>query len=315
MRSCRQGINLLESLVVIGILGMLLAFFWPAVSQLREAASRTRCDKNFQDLALAMHAYAIVFKGLPARRSFFAEPHSGWGTKLLPYIEENTELTKQYWINKNFYHADNALVARIPMQIYQCPSTPKRNRLLDMADIAGGSVGRQGVAGDYFACNIVEDPTFPMEGGALNDDMALPQGDQVRPLTHFFFPDGLSHTMLLREIAGQPERYYAGKVDPTHKPGTQWIGAWVSYQSYVVRSFSKDGKMKNGPCVINCTNNLGTYSFHPGGAMHLFADGSVRFLSQNINKQIYYAFVTRNGEEKISDDDFLKAQSFEGQRP
>lgn len=41
----------------------------------------------------------------------------------------------------------------------------------------------------------------------------------------------------------------------------------------------------DGDCTINCTNYNNYYSFHMGGATFLMADGTVRFISQNINRE------------------------------
>ena len=50
-----------------------------------------------------------------------------------------------------------------------------------------------------------------------------------------------------------------------------------------------------GNCVINCHNDNETFAFHPGGAMHVFTDGSVRFISESITAQVYAALITCNG--------------------
>ncbi len=45
----------------------------------------------------------------------------------------------------------------------------------------------------------------------------------------------------------------------------------------------------------------GASSKHIGGTHVLLADGSVRFVSNNINPKNYQALITRNGGEQISD--------------
>jgi prepilin-type processing-associated H-X9-DG protein len=48
----------------------------------------------------------------------------------------------------------------------------------------------------------------------------------------------------------------------------------------------------------------GFRSFHPGGAVFLFGDGSVKFLKQTINPRVYQALSTRGQSEVISADAF-----------
>ena len=54
------------------------------------------------------------------------------------------------------------------------------------------------------------------------------------------------------------------------------------------------------PCAINCSNHQQIYSFHPGGANAVFADGSVHFLQEGISIRVLAALVTRAGGEVVS---------------
>ena len=62
--------------------------------------------------------------------------------------------------------------------------------------------------------------------------------------------------------------------------------------------------MRPGPCAINCTNERQVYSFHPGGANAIFADGSVHFLKETINIRVLAGLVTRAGGEVVPAGDY-----------
>ena len=65
---------------------------------------------------------------------------------------------------------------------------------------------------------------------------------------------------------------------------------------YIVHGFSADGTTSPGPCHTNCTNNNEVYSFHTGGAMHVFADGSVHFIRASMDIRQFVKLVTRAGQ-------------------
>ena len=67
---------------------------------------------------------------------------------------------------------------------------------------------------------------------------------------------------------------------------------------------SPDGTTRLGPCALNCNNDREVYSFHPGGANAVFADGSVRFLKAGMTVRVLAALVTRAGGEVITDSEF-----------
>jgi hypothetical protein len=50
----------------------------------------------------------------------------------------------------------------------------------------------------------------------------------------------------------------------------------------------------DGGCAINCLNYSNYYSFHVGGAHFAMADGTVRFISQNVNLETMVRLVHFN---------------------
>jgi prepilin-type processing-associated H-X9-DG protein len=113
--------------------------------------------------------------------------------------------------------------------------------------------------------------------------------------------DGASNTVLMAECAGRPALWQGRRQVPN-----RWLsgGPWASRNLLWGRGSTSDGTTFLGSCAINCTNDREVYSFHPGGANVGFADGSVRFLREDIGIRVFARLVTRAGGEVVSAGDF-----------
>ena len=69
-------------------------------------------------------------------------------------------------------------------------------------------------------------------------------------------------------------------MDGVIEPVTAGGGAWADQFTYarLAGAQGRQNGIRGGTCMVNCTSNDEIYSFHPGGANALFADGSVHFL-------------------------------------
>lgn len=70
--------TLVELLVVIGIIGLLIAFLLPAIQSSREAARRATCRNNLHQISLAVQSHEAHHRLLPAlyNGSFLPQPHT-----------------------------------------------------------------------------------------------------------------------------------------------------------------------------------------------------------------------------------------------
>ena len=300
-RNVRSAFTLIELLVVIAIIAILIGLLLPAVQKVREAANRMKCANNLKQLGLACHHYENTFGKFPPGHVNGPFPEGGvaravihgWGPYLLRFIEQSA-LADLYRWDLFHYEPGNQPVASVQLPIMQCPSA-ESNRF----SIHGQYSGRKGACTDY-APTLNVDPVLAEMGlidrvGDYRGVLALNYMTRQADIT-----DGTSHTILLTEDAGQPRDWRVGQAgeDQVHSGGP-----WVSGGQVIqVKGSSFDGVTQPGPCALNCTNQHEVYSFHPGGANAVFADGSVHFLKAGMTIRVLAALVTRAGGEVIADE-------------
>jgi prepilin-type N-terminal cleavage/methylation domain-containing protein len=115
----RRAFTLVELLVVIAIIGILIGMLLPAVQSVREAARRTHCQNNEQQIAIAMFNYESSFEKLPYGSLGAAE--GSWVVWLMPYIEQGN-LANRYDQSQRYYEPNNQDVVKNIIPTYQCPS-------------------------------------------------------------------------------------------------------------------------------------------------------------------------------------------------
>ncbi len=127
--------------------------------------------------------------------------------------------------------------------------------------------------------------------------------------------DGTSNTLMVSEDCGRPVGYNrmrliynqggsGPQVDGVQYPAPGGGGAWADPFSYAhlagsipqgTREGWTNGSSVIAPvCMINCSSDNELYSFHTGGVNGLMADGSVRFISENISPVILVNLICRN---------------------
>jgi len=323
MRRQRSGFTLIELLVVIAIIAILIALLVPAVQKVRESAARTQCQNNLKQLALANHGYHDVYKILPVGQFNDDNRNWGWGTAILPYIEQDPIWRALKADATNFMifipgggrnaapnlagsnsDANNTAgiininagggVARVVLNIYQCPSST-----LPKAQVNGyGRTNYLANMGSDTTNGVFNSWAFPNGGTMTGPLVQSNNNDFTWCFTLPQIKDGTSNTVLIGEITAT-EDPLASYPDSNSTNVPIWPGGNPNFQG--------QGRQHNYfrimdsrfPLNLRTTANADRCfgSDHTGGANFAFCDGSVRFIAETVDASVYRAIGTRNGRE------------------
>ena len=273
--------TLVEVLVVIAVITLLIGLLLPAVQQARETARRARCVNNLKQAGLALHQFEAAQGRFPPGSVLGPFPEAGVATSathgvwpfLLPYLEQQA-LFNQYNWGVDFSDPANHAVVSTQLGVLQCPSA-NPNRVVSADHVEGAFTGGgEGACIDYGPVASVNALLAQLGLVDAGNNQGILAPNVMCRLAEI--PDGTSNTLLVAEDAGRPALWRAGRLAPD---AFAFGGPWASSANpVVIWGAGDDGKTPLGSCAINCSNNQQPYSFHPGGANSLFADGSVHFL-------------------------------------
>ncbi len=322
-----RAFTLVELLVVITIIGILIALLLPAVQAAREAARRTQCANNFKQVGLALHNYHDAKECFPpgeiewANDSGECGPHPsnpswyfgfGWGTHILPHLEQQAVYDRFDFSNFAWYYAHqpggghNGSVGRTRIAVYLCPSDPQGGECIRISsadlpsdcDQEKAGIRQTNMAGvidtQHRFCYLTSgNNQVTKHLGLRRDTMQMADGimANMQPCHIRDISDGTSNTLMIGEVTGGG-------------PGTYTGSCWAHLAlTDTAGGINGPGTVPGGGSGANYFSS-GFSSFHPGGCHFLMADGSVQFLSQNINQHVLVALTTRAGGEVMSGSDY-----------
>jgi prepilin-type N-terminal cleavage/methylation domain-containing protein/prepilin-type processing-associated H-X9-DG protein len=335
-----SGFTLIELLVVIAIIAILIALLLPAVQQAREAARRTQCKNNLHQYGLALHNYHDNFNMFPIGGTFRAcdgdgngvpetwcldwaapslNPQIGWHVRILPYMDQ-APLYNQLNFGPNANGdvrsqvlSSGKLATQHQVPGFRCPTddSPAYNDRWAMGSYSG-SLGSNSTPSNGALCEQFQVFAEPGTSGHGNDlSPTVISGMFSRsgtPIGINSVSDGTSNTIAVGEVLWL-----------CHDHGTGWWdfnGLNTAHASTVVPINTMDTCDRyTGP--FRCTSmtaaqpywersqqwnfSWGFRSKHTGGAHFLLVDGSVRFLSENIDHTNYQRLGGRRDGQPVSE--------------
>jgi prepilin-type processing-associated H-X9-DG protein len=292
----RCGFTAVETVVVFAIIGVLVALILPAVQKVREAASRAQCIDHLRQIGLALHGYHQVCGQLPPGVSFQTTPYPfmSWHTRLLPFIEQDAlwqQALEEWAVNPYPFFPPQHSGLSVVLQLYGCPTLAQTLMVEDYRGVAVALTAYLGVEGTNFR---------RMDGVLFLDSCV-----RLTDVT-----DGTSNTLMVGERPPSPDNYwgwwYAGsgqfRIGPSGFEVVTGSGDMVlgMREKNFMEAGCPPGPYAYGPGQNGNTCDLFHFwSFHPGGANFLFADGSARFISYGASP-VMPALSTRAGGEAVS---------------
>jgi prepilin-type N-terminal cleavage/methylation domain-containing protein len=327
----RDGLTMIETIVVIALISALACVLLPAVQSAREAARQAHCRNNLRQIALAIQSYEAVWGAFPpspmlwpvgAKSDRYVRSIVSMHALTLPWLEQ-TALFNAINFSAPPTHFESlalpgleATSARTVVPVFLCP--------LDSWAVADpyGPTNYRANLGDCGGCGLPGD----MFNGAFNR----------RGTRSAEFTDGLSGTLLLSEklVGGAPPGVFVPMRDwifmITRPGGDRFAGPdawseecaslsfnfyrpWVDYRggrSWMLGQIQYTGfttAVTPNSVIPDCgqVDNTGVGAFaarslHPALVHVAMADGSVRAIGNGINLAVWRALGTRRHAEVVS---------------
>jgi prepilin-type N-terminal cleavage/methylation domain-containing protein/prepilin-type processing-associated H-X9-DG protein len=301
-RRRRHGFTLVEMLVVIAIIGILMALAIPAIGSARENSRRKECAHRLHQLGIAIESYRTRHRNGPVSYSPWPEGMTpapmdkltgvSWLVLLLPEHEllnlyNNITKTGSFTMGSGIYDMapKNRDALAYNVALYKCPSdsssmNPSTSQF-ELTGILVATTNYKGVIGDHLL------PGTAFTGGSA------PCYD-TNPCLGLFWRNSYQFPGRFSRMSdGATNTFMVGEDVVAHNNHSAWAyanGDWAS--CHVPLNY-----MPDPPTPNNWWDVMSFRSMHIGGANFCMADGSVRFINEQIEFPLYRQLSTRDNHK------------------
>lgn len=321
----RAAFSLIELLVVIAIIASLIGLLLPAVQAARESARRMSCGANVRQLVLGILVHESAHRRLPAGYASDAgrqpadaasrdrPPGTGWGMLIAPYLEESG-LADRYRpaAGIGIGAVENRSVVTASPAVFRCPSDGGSTAAFEVLSAAGSRHSSGALLGrsSYVGNAGHDEPwTEPLESWERHANGPLYRNSWL-PVSRI--TDGMSQTVFLGEHSQRvSQKAWAGTLPGAASHPSEAFARMVGSEPdgaatlLLVHSGPADGEADvihppNDPIAHVCQ----MFSDHAGGCNVALGDGSVRFISESINLDVWAALSSIDGGERMPGNAF-----------
>ncbi|MCE9630442.1 MAG: DUF1559 domain-containing protein [Planctomycetia bacterium] len=326
----RRGLTLVELLVVIAIIGLLVSMVLPGLQSAREAARRAQCLNNFRQIGLALQAHCASQGTFPSGST--PTPAVGtpptwsygvaWPYRLLPFIEQLGLFSRLNPNTSSWNSANAATIANIEIPTFTCPTSPCPRFAGTEAWNPNGPVqvgSMVGIAGAVSAIDVKG--RYDTSASASNNHAwngVLHACSQVTPA---HVRDGLSNVICVGETSdwGYNPAFPGGQFDCRGMFPHSWL---MGSRRAAPQTPNADARVFNTTVIntrplgtkvcsygqygttavagMNFDNSVPIQSAHPGGAVLLFCDGAVQFVTDTLPLDILQTWAIRDSGQTKS---------------
>jgi len=298
LQHARQGLTLVELLVVTALVVLTFAILLPAVQRAREAARMSACADHLRQIGMALQSFEGSRRCLPAgylshvsRSGEEAGPGWGWAALLLNHLEESS-MSGHIQFDRTIEDPANFEYRTRLLSVYSCPVARTESAWPTFS-----SWGDFSPASDSKICDVASANYVAMAGDGDLDVAGTGLFFRNSNIGLHHITDGLSLTIAVGErsrMLGQAT--WVGAVRAALLPfGIDDDGSYYLFARSSAMVLGRTG-LPNLPG--DAISNLEMFSSqHYSGINFVFADGHVASLSSTTDSIVFQALSTRAAGE------------------